>query len=203
VPSEAGRADPPPRRPPTADAGRPVPRDAFRLARRWLLDGQRLDMQALAAQLGVNRVTLYRWVGSREQLLVEVLWSLTDRTITTTWAQLAASAGPRVPDVLRHWLRVTLDQPGVSRFLHGESEFAMRLLTLRSGGFQPRLLGLIRRLIVEDIEDGRVVTPLPVDELAFTVLRICESYVYLPAITGEVPDPDMLARVLRVLLSPS
>ena len=53
---------------------RPTPRDAFRLARRTLLDGQRLDMQALAGQLGINRVTLYRWVGSREQLLVDVLW---------------------------------------------------------------------------------------------------------------------------------
>jgi hypothetical protein len=40
-------------------------------------------------------------------------------------------------------------------------------------------------LIGEDVDDGRVATPLPLDELAYTVVRICESYLYLPAITGD------------------
>jgi AcrR family transcriptional regulator len=184
-------------------APRPTSQDAFRLARRWLLDGRRLDMQSVAAELGVNRVTLYRWVGSREQLIVEILWSLTDRTIKDLWADLSSTTGPRVPEALQRWVGATLDQPGVRRFLHGESEFAMRLLTLRSGGFQPRLLALIRELIGEDVDDGRVATPLPLDELAYTVVRICESYLYLPAITGEDPDPDVLGRVLAVLVSPA
>lgn len=184
-----------------ADSPRPTPLDAFRLARHALLDGQRLDMQALAAELGVNRVTLYRWVGSREQLLVEVLWSMTERTIMTAWAELDDVAGPRVPEVLRRWIRSIIDTPGVRRFLHGESEFAMRLLTLKSGGFQPRLFGLVRDLIAADIDTGRAATPLPVDELAYTVIRVCESYLYLPAITGEPVDPDMLGRVLGVLVA--
>src|SRR4051812_12226684 len=55
---------------------RPTPLDAFLLARRKFLAAERIDMSALADELGVNRVTLYRWVGSREQLLVEVVWSL-------------------------------------------------------------------------------------------------------------------------------
>ena len=48
--------------------------DALRLARRKFLAAQRIDMTALASELGVNRVTLYRWVGSRDALMVEVLW---------------------------------------------------------------------------------------------------------------------------------
>jgi hypothetical protein len=55
--------------------------DALRLARRRFLRGQRVDMGAIALELGVNRVTLYRWVGSRERLLVEVVWSLADTTL--------------------------------------------------------------------------------------------------------------------------
>ena len=62
------------------DRRRPTPLDAFRLARRKFLAAERIDMSALADELGVNRVTLYRWVGSREQLLVEVVWSLGSRT---------------------------------------------------------------------------------------------------------------------------
>lgn len=166
-----------------------------------LLDGQRLDMQALAAELGVNRVTLYRWVGSREQLLVEILWSLTERAITDIWSELGSTPGPRVPETLRRWVRATLAAPGVRSFLHGQSEFAMRLLTLRSGGFQPRLFALVRDLIAADVADARVASPLPIDELTYAVIRVSESYIYLPAITGEEPDPDMLGRVLAVLVT--
>lgn len=184
----------------TAAPRRPGPSDALSLARRTMLRGHRLDMNSLAAELGINRVTLYRWVGSRERLLVEVLWTLTDRTITGIWASLARTDGPRVPETLRRWVQLTLETPGVRAFLHGESEVAMRLLTLRSGGFQPRLFALVRDLIRADLEEGRVATPLPLDELSFTVVRICESYLYLPAITGEKPDPDMMGRVLAVLL---
>ena len=42
---------------------RPTASDATRLARRRWLDGQRVDMSAMAAELDVNRVTLYRWLG--------------------------------------------------------------------------------------------------------------------------------------------
>ncbi|HEX9541850.1 MAG TPA: hypothetical protein VGA04_27105, partial [Streptosporangiaceae bacterium] len=37
-------------------------------AARWIHDGRRLDMQGLADELGVSRVTLFRRVGSREEL---------------------------------------------------------------------------------------------------------------------------------------
>ena len=60
---------------------RPTALDAFRLARRSFLAGDRVDMQALARALSIDRATLYRWVGSREQLLSEILWSLVDPTI--------------------------------------------------------------------------------------------------------------------------
>lgn len=186
-----------------AHAGeRPTPLDAFHLAKRTILAGQRLDMRALAAELGINRVTLYRWVGARDQLLVEVLWSLTEGTISNVWRELSATPGPRVPEALRRWIRLTIDNPGVRDFLHGESELAIRLLTLRPGGYQPRLLALVHDLIRTDLEEGRATTTLSLDELAFTVVRICESGIYLPVITGAPADPDMVARVVSVLLPP-
>ena len=59
---------------------------AFRLARRAFLAGERIDMQRLAAELGVNRVTLYRWVGNRGRLLGEVAWELADALIRVSEA---------------------------------------------------------------------------------------------------------------------
>ena len=55
---------------------KPGPDDALSLAREQFLLPERVDMSTLADELGVNRVTLYRWFGSRDRLLVEVVWSL-------------------------------------------------------------------------------------------------------------------------------
>ena len=55
-----------------------TPLDAFKLARRKFLAGERLDMQQLAAELGTHRTTLYRWVGTRDRLLGSILWSLAE-----------------------------------------------------------------------------------------------------------------------------
>ena len=79
-----------PRRP-HADRARRLPRSP---AARWL-DGRRVDMSALAEELGVNRVTLYRWVGSRDQLLVEVIWSLALRTLADVDARTRATGAER------------------------------------------------------------------------------------------------------------
>ena len=54
------------------------PLDALREGRRRFLAGQRVDMSELATALGISRATLYRWVGDREQLLGEILWSFAE-----------------------------------------------------------------------------------------------------------------------------
>src|SRR3954468_10759864 len=118
---------------------RPTPLDAFRLARRKFLAAERIDMSALADELGVNRVTLYRWVGSREQLLVEVVWSLAQRTLDDLDRATPAGADERVVTVLMGVLEATLAHPGMQRWLAEEGEWAMRLLTRHEPDFQPRL----------------------------------------------------------------
>ena len=72
---------------------RPTALDAFLRARKRFLACERIDMSSLAEELGVSRVTLYRWVGSREHLLVEVIWSLARRTLDNIEAEVTAT-GP-------------------------------------------------------------------------------------------------------------
>jgi len=59
-------------------------------AARWIHDGRRLDMQGLADELGVSRVTLFRRVGSREELLSKALWLLTERILEAAAARWEA-----------------------------------------------------------------------------------------------------------------
>src|SRR3981081_2735542 len=79
---------------------RPLPLDALRIARRRFLAGERIDMSALAEELGVNRVTLYRWFGSRDRFLVEVIWSLARRTLDDIDATVEASGAERIVGIV-------------------------------------------------------------------------------------------------------
>src|SRR3954467_4699608 len=109
------------------DRRRPTPLDAFRLARRKFLAAERIDMSALADELGVNRVTLYRWVGSREQLLVEVIWSLGSRTLEKADKRVRTTGSERVVRVVTRFLDDVISNAGMRRWLADEGELATRL----------------------------------------------------------------------------
>jgi AcrR family transcriptional regulator len=48
------------------------------------LRGRRVDVQAIAAELGLGRTTIYRWFGSREELIGEA--SESSGSVTRTGA---------------------------------------------------------------------------------------------------------------------
>ena len=176
---------------------------AFRLARRHFLDGRRVDMGGLATELQVNRVTLYRWVGRREDLLLRVLWTLTEQNLRTQCA-VAVETGEtgrgRVPAIMARYIRDILSHPGFRRFLADEGDLAVRLLTVADLGFQPRLARFVELLLREDVASGVRDESVPPDDLAFAAVRIVESFVYDTRITGDEPDPDRAIRILNVLL---
>ena len=182
------------------EARRSTPLDAFLLARRKFLASERIDMSALAAELGVNRVTLYRWVGSREQMLVEVIWSLASRTLDTVKRRVRARGAERVVRVVTRFLEAVISNPGMRRWLAEEGELAMRLLTRHDTDFQPRLIGAIHALLLEESDAGRLDLPVDLREVAYVIVRLIESYTYLDLITGEQPDARRAERVLRLLL---
>jgi AcrR family transcriptional regulator len=184
----------------TGEFRRPTPLDAFRLARRKFLAAERIDMSALAEELGVNRVTLYRWVGSREQLLVEVVWSLASRTLTNIDRRVRAKGAERIVRVVTRFLEDVISNEGMRRWLAEEGELAMRLLTRHDTDFQPRLIGAVEEMLREEADAGRLDLPVDLHEVAYVIVRLIESYTYLDLITGEQPDARRAEPVLRLLL---
>jgi AcrR family transcriptional regulator len=179
---------------------RPAAADALRLARRRFLAPERLDMSALAEEIGVNRVTLYRWVGSRDRLIVEVVWSLARRALDAIDAEVDARGGERIVQVVTRFLEAINANPGMQRWLAEEGEHAMRLLTRHDTGFQPRLIAAVEELLDEEIAAGRLDLPVDVHDLAYVIVRLIESYTYLDLITGEAPDARRAEPILRMLL---
>jgi AcrR family transcriptional regulator len=185
-----------------AELTRPRSQEAFLTARRRFQAGERVDMTALATALGVNRVTLYRWVGSREQLLVEVIWSLARRTLDDIAADEPPGDGAqRVVDILCRFLAATLGHHGMQRFLAEEGEYAMKLLTRHQTDFQPRLIAAVEALLAGEEEAGRLDLGPDRHEVAYALVRVIESYTYLDLITGERPEADrarpIFARLVR------
>jgi AcrR family transcriptional regulator len=179
---------------------RPTALDAFLRARKRFLACERVDMSALAEELGVSRVTLYRWVGSREQLLVEVIWSLARRTLDNIEAEVTATGPERLVQVVTRFLDDVITNPGMKRWLGEEGESAMRLLTRGESGFQPRLIDAIHDLLTEEHDAGRLDLPVDLREVAYVIVRLIESYTYLDLITGEQPDARRAEPILRLLL---
>src|SRR4051794_8102146 len=46
---------------------------------RQYLAGERIDLQLLARELELSRATIYRWFGSRQRLLAEILATLSEQ----------------------------------------------------------------------------------------------------------------------------
>jgi AcrR family transcriptional regulator len=177
---------------------RPTPADALTLARDVFERPERLDMRALAATLGVNRATLYRWVGSRDALLVEVVWSKGVRALARVRAGTASLAGAeRVIAVVLALTEAAIEDPGMQRWLAEEGEQAMRLLTGRAGGFQVRVVDALEALLVE--EDLTFAASRR--DVAYVLARLIESYTLLELITGERPDAARAEPILRMLLT--
>jgi AcrR family transcriptional regulator len=179
-----------------APSRRPTALDAFRLARRRFLAAERVDMSALSGELGVNRVTLYRWVGSREQLLVEVVWSLAERTLRIAEDETPGAGAERVVETVTRFLELVIGNAGMQRWLADEGELAMRLLTRHDMGFQPRLIDWVDALLRRE----RVELGADVREVAYVIVRVIESYTYLDLILGERPEARRAEPILRLLL---
>jgi hypothetical protein len=69
------------------------------------LKGERVDMPALADELGVSSKTLYGWCGERDQLLGEIVGSLSEELLRRAKADHVEHSGAgRILAIYRQYL---------------------------------------------------------------------------------------------------
>ncbi|OIH92799.1 QsdR family transcriptional regulator [Curtobacterium sp. MCBA15_001] len=177
---------------------------AFREARHTFIAGSRIDMGALAAALGVDRTSLFRWVGNRDQLLSEVLWSLAVPTLDGARRAARGTGAARIVDVLDRFTADLIQASYFRGFLTREPARALRLLTTTDSDVQSRFVHAVTSLIDAERAAGTFdPAPLSADELARLLVRISESFTYADLISGETPDPARARATFEYVLRPT
>ena len=186
----------PPGRPPAATRQQVLER-----ALHHYLRGRRVDVQAIAAELGVGRTTIYRWFGSREALIGEVLFEASEPLLWES-RRNAKGRGARVLlDTFDRFNRILADSPALRRFVEAERDTALRIITSGAGTLQPRIVASIQEVIDEEVRAGRYEPPVDTSTLAYAIVRLAEAFLFNDAAAGMRGDVDRLREVEAALLA--
>ncbi|MEO3854175.1 QsdR family transcriptional regulator [Acrocarpospora sp. B8E8] len=173
---------------------------AFRLARRRFVAGERLDMQVLAAELGVDRSTLFRWVGNRDQLVAAILISMTESAIRDADAKSKQTGGARIALTAYHYAQALIDSEFFQAYLKRESDRALRLLTSKASPVQGYVVSIFERMVEQERDRGNLTHALDSHDLAYLIVRIIESFIYADTIIGDSPDATKIRASVAALL---
>lgn len=178
-----------------------TPLDALDLATRKWLNGERLDIGRLARELGIGRATLFRWVGTREQLYGEVLRKVYARQRT----YLLETADGKGLDLLENIVKRNLEALAASvplrRFIENDPEFAIRLLTSPHCSAQQHSVEVEVELLRRVLAEAKITPQLDVHSLAHIIVRIGEAFLYAGTIGGHRPDLENFVAAIRILAS--
>jgi AcrR family transcriptional regulator len=174
---------------------------ALERAGEWLQAGRRVEMRALARDLGVGRTTLYDWFGSREGLVSEAFAAAARRTLSRIRSQVTTTGAAAILETLRRYDRAVATHPAIIGFLRADPATTIRLVTDPSGALHRTHVAMFEELIGREVQAGAYVAPLPVATLAHALVTLGEHTIFIEAQRFQ-PDLERLATVQAHLLEP-
>jgi AcrR family transcriptional regulator len=164
------------------------------------LRGRRVDVQAIASELGVGRTTIYRWFGSRDELLGEVLARATDPVIEAARASARGRGGEALLDTFDRLNRSLAKAPALRTFVENERDAALRVITSGAAVLQPHMVSRIAGLIEDEVRAGTYDPPVEVETLAYAIVKLAEAFLFSDSAARMRGDVDRLRAVEAALL---
>jgi len=189
-----------------APRGRPAAAsrdDVLEAAMYRYLRGRRVDIRAIAAELGLGRPTIYRWFGSREDLIGAVLIQAADPLLDTARAKARGRGGRALLDTFDQFNRSLADAPALRQFVEQERDAALRIICSGAGRVQPHLVARIAGLIEEEARRGTYEPPVEPATLGYAIVRLAEAFLFNDAVAGMRGDVDRLREIEAALLGVS
>ena len=190
----------------TTRRGRPAAAgrgDVLDAAMHRFLRGERIDVQAIAAELGLGRATIYRWFGSREGLIGHVLVRAAEPLLREARAKARGHGGPALLETFDRFNRSLATAPALRSLLEQERDAALRIITSSGGIVQPHLVARIAGLIDEEAAAGRYEPPVEPDVLGYAIVRLAEAFLFNDVAAGIRGDVERLRQVEAALLGVS
>lgn len=154
-----------------AELPQPTPMMVFKLARKQWAACRRISIGELAATVGVSRVTLYRWVGSREQLIEEILWSFAKPTFASAANTAPGKGVEHIVETHRRFMTDLAAFEPMRWFLLDNPTEAIRIQTNDPSSAHSRLIVSAQAQLVEQERLGHL-------KLAAPAARIAELIVF-------------------------
>ncbi len=177
------------------------PLELLRLARRHWLKGEKVSIDRLAKESGVSRVTIYRWVGSKDYLMGEVLWSAFEPGMNKIIKETPGTGIEHIVDVHRQLMILVLSFPPMQHFIKDDPAYALRLVTTPASCVRERVVKAIVSHLNEEEANGHIRLPAPAKELSEMIIRANESLMYSDAISGRSPAIEQACNMVRMLLT--
>lgn len=163
------------------------------------LRGQRVDVRAIAAELGLGRTTIYRWFGSREGLLGEVLFRAAEPIVDEARAQAAGTGAAALLDTFDRINQALAAAPALRQFLERERD-GIRIITSSAGVAQRRMVAKITSLIEHEVRAGTFATPVEPSTLGYAIVRLAEAFLFNDAVHGIRGDVERLREIEALIL---
>jgi AcrR family transcriptional regulator len=164
------------------------------------LGGERIDLQAIAADLGLSRMTIYRWFGSRDGLIGRVLVRGAGGLFDTARARARGNGAEFLLDVADRFNHSLAANPALRQFIAQERDVGLRILASDTSIVRASIIERFAALIDEQTEAGHYVPPADPATLAYAAVRLTEAFLYYDVRPGIRGDVDQLRVVLAPLL---
>jgi AcrR family transcriptional regulator len=175
--------------------------EAFKLARKYWLEGKRISLGDLAKELEVSRGTLYRWVGNKDLLIDEIIWAVAKPTFEWAIRGAAGQGIDHIVEVQRRFMTAILSSPPLQQFVDHDPSYALRILTRDARSAHERTIKAIADHIQGQIDAGHVRLALSAHDMAAIIVRTNESLIYNDIISGRSPAIEQACALTRILLS--
>jgi len=176
---------------------RATAQDALDLARTTFLADERVDMQTLAAELGIARATLHRWVQTRENLLDRVLGDLAREFFELSRTPVHGQPDEVIAEVIKVIVTNTAGFQPIRGFVQREPELALRLLVGERSSVRRRLLEELQQLIAEILPDEAE----QLRGYAEAMVPVGLALAWPTLVAGDEPSGERIATVSRALLA--
>jgi AcrR family transcriptional regulator len=173
---------------------------ALALATKRFLKSERVDVQAIARELGLARATMHRWFQTREALLGELLGEMGEQRLLQIRVETSGAGARALVETFDRFNRELAALEGLRAFLAQEQERALRILTSSGAIAQPRVVGTVQRIIEAEVEQGSYAPKVDPSVLAYAIVRLGEAFLYNDAIVGMRGDTERLREIEAALL---